>query len=81
MIINNFIQYDSHYTTFNLAGAFDVIVFNYYNSVKVPPLTDEEFSNEPNLKRRDRGFFMDFENVTQDEVYLTYKLRIRLYKK
>lgn len=67
--------------TFNLTGAFDFIVFNYYGSVKVRPLTDEEFFNEPNLKRRDRGFFMDFENVTQDEVYLTFYLCVRFYNK
>ncbi|CAI6348241.1 unnamed protein product [Macrosiphum euphorbiae] len=32
-------------------------------------MTVEEFSNEPNLKRRGRGYFMEFNNTTQTEVY------------
>jgi len=47
-----------------IKGAYDFIVLNYYGCVKVRPLTEEELSNEPNLKRRDRGFWMDFENIT-----------------
>jgi len=31
-------------------------------------MTDEEFATEPNLKRRDRGYFMDLHNTTQAEV-------------
>ncbi|KAL5242694.1 hypothetical protein ACI65C_010104 [Semiaphis heraclei] len=52
-----------------IKGAFDFIVFNYYSSVKVRPLTSEEMANEPNLKRRDRGYFMEFNITTEDEVY------------
>lgn len=32
------------------------------------PLTEEELLNEPNLKKRDRGFLMVFENISSDEV-------------
>ncbi|KAE9538904.1 hypothetical protein AGLY_005486 [Aphis glycines] len=52
-----------------IKGAYDFILFNYYNSVKVRPMTDEEFAAEPNLKRRDRGYFMDLHNTTQAEVF------------
>lgn len=31
-------------------------------------MTETEFREEPNLKRRDRGFFMDFVNITPEEV-------------
>ncbi|VVC43452.1 Hypothetical protein CINCED_3A008145 [Cinara cedri] len=50
-------------------GAYDFIVFNYYNSVKVRPMTAEEMANEPNRKRRDRGYFMSFNNITPAETY------------
>ncbi|CAH1737227.1 unnamed protein product [Aphis gossypii] len=52
-----------------IKGSFDFIVFNYYNSVKVRPMTDEELAAEPNLKRKDRGYFMDLHNTTQAEVF------------
>ncbi|KAF0724107.1 myrosinase 1-like, partial [Aphis craccivora] len=32
-------------------------------------MTDEEFAAEPNLKRRDRGYFMDLHNTTEAEVF------------
>jgi hypothetical protein len=31
-------------------------------------MTDEEFAAESNLKRRDRGYFMDLHSTTQSEV-------------
>ncbi|XP_060850731.1 myrosinase 1-like [Rhopalosiphum padi] len=52
-----------------IKGSFDFIVLNYYNSVKVRPMTDEEFAAEPNLKRRDRGYIMDLHSTTQSEVF------------
>ncbi|VVC33824.1 Glycoside hydrolase family 1,Glycoside hydrolase superfamily [Cinara cedri] len=52
-----------------VVGAFDFIVFNYYSSIKVRPLTEEELINEPNHKRRDRGYFMEFDNICPAEVY------------
>ncbi|XP_060872825.1 myrosinase 1-like [Metopolophium dirhodum] len=52
-----------------IKGSYDFIVFNYFNSVKVRPMTDEEISNELNLKRRDRGYFMELNNTTETEVY------------
>lgn len=55
-----------------IVGSFDFIVFNYYKSVKVRPMTEEELSNEPNLKRRDRGFSMSFENISPEEVISYY---------
>ncbi|XP_026808428.1 myrosinase 1-like [Rhopalosiphum maidis] len=52
-----------------IKDSFDFIVFNYYSSVKVRPMTDEEYAAEPNLKRRDRGYFMDLHSTTQTEVF------------
>ncbi|XP_025207057.1 myrosinase 1-like [Melanaphis sacchari] len=37
-----------------IKGSFDFILFNYFSSVKVRPLTEEELAAELNLKRRDR---------------------------
>jgi len=34
----------------------------------VRPLTSEEIANEPNLKRRDRGYYMEFNITTENEV-------------
>jgi len=34
----------------------------------VRQLTDEEYANETNLKRRDRGYFMELNITTQTEV-------------
>jgi len=31
-------------------------------------MTDEEIANELNLKRRDRGYFMELNNTTETEV-------------
>lgn len=31
-------------------------------------MTEEELMNEPNLKWQDRGFIMDFENISPEEV-------------
>jgi len=31
-------------------------------------MTDEEMENELNLKRRDRGYFMELHNTTETEV-------------
>ncbi|VVC43453.1 Glycoside hydrolase family 1,Glycoside hydrolase superfamily [Cinara cedri] len=50
-------------------GSYDIIVFNYYNSEKVRPLTADEMANESNRKRRDRGYFMSFNNTTPAETY------------
>lgn len=33
-------------------------------------MTSEELANEPNLKRRDRGYFMELNNTTETEVKL-----------
>uniref|UniRef100_A0A2S2NK41 Myrosinase 1 n=1 Tax=Schizaphis graminum TaxID=13262 RepID=A0A2S2NK41_SCHGA len=52
-----------------IKGSFDYIVLNYYSSVKVRPMTDEEFAAEPNRKKRDRGYFMDVHSTTQTEVF------------
>ncbi|XP_001946340.2 myrosinase 1 [Acyrthosiphon pisum] len=52
-----------------IKGSYDFIVFNYYNSVKVRPMTDEELANELNLKRRDRGYIMELNTTTETEVY------------
>lgn len=53
---------------FIFQGSFDFIVFNYYGSIRVRPMKEIDFLDEPNLKRRDRGFFMNFENITPTEV-------------
>ncbi|KAE9532071.1 hypothetical protein AGLY_010273 [Aphis glycines] len=52
-----------------IKGAYDFIVVNYYKSVKVRPMTDEEYVAELNLKRRDRGYTMDLHSTTENEVY------------
>ncbi|VVC28461.1 Glycoside hydrolase family 1,Glycoside hydrolase superfamily [Cinara cedri] len=50
-------------------GSFDFIVLDYYSCIKVRPLTSEELKNEPNHKRKDRGYFMEFDDISPVEVY------------
>ncbi|XP_050059089.1 myrosinase 1-like isoform X3 [Aphis gossypii] len=63
-----------------IKGAYDFIVLNYYNSVKVRPMTDEEYEAEPNLKKRDRGFIMDLHSTTETEVYEGFLNILRWFK-
>lgn len=51
-----------------ITGAFDFVILNYYSSVKVRPLTQDEIANELNRKKVDRGYVMDVHDITPTEV-------------
>lgn len=51
-------------------------MLNYYTSVKVRPMTAEEQVKEPNLKRRDRAYYIDVDGITPTDVWRTQFFKI-----
>ena len=54
-----------------VSGAYDFIAFNYYDSYKVRPMTEDEFKAEKYLLNKDLGVKLSSNADNMDDVILS----------